>query len=129
MFRRHCVYMILLWVLFASTLLAQEQPIPRRTIEERAMKQTEMLVRELDITDSLVRDTLYRIHLRYARSRDEVSNRSEAVERINKLLSELKGVLTVKQFERLQSIPRQQGARVHRVERDSLDQEPTLHKP
>ena len=129
MFRRHCVYMILLWVLFASTLLAQEQPIPRRTIEERAMKQTEMLVRELDITDSLVRDTLYRIHLRYARSRDEESNRSEAVERINKLLSELKGVLTVKQFERLQSIPRQQGARAHRAERDSLDQESTLPKP
>lgn len=93
------------------------------------MKQTEMLVRELDIRDSMVRDTLYRVHLRYARSRDESCSRQEAVERMNRLLGELKGILTPKQFERLLSIPHQHGARVHRAERDSLVPDATHHTP
>lgn len=110
--------------------MAQEfQPVPRRTDEERAMKQTEMLVRELNICDSLQRDTLYRIHLRYARSHEEVGSRQEAVERMNRLLSELKGILTPQQFERLQAIPRQHGARAHRAEKDSLSQDATPATP
>ena len=93
------------------------------------MKQTEMLARDLNISDSTVRDTLYRIHLRYAKSRVKPTSRMEAVERMNSLLSELKGVLTPKQFERLQSIPRQHGARTHRAEKDSLDLPTTPAKP
>ena len=93
------------------------------------MKQTEMLVRDLDIRDSAIRDTLYRVHLRYAKSREQVSSRSEAVERMNRLLGELKEILSPQQFERLQAIPRQQGARAHRADRDSLDQEPTPPQP
>ena len=43
------------------TAFAQEQScVPRRTAEERAMKQTEMLARDLNISDSIVRDTLSR---------------------------------------------------------------------
>ena len=103
--------------------------MPRRTAEERAMKQTEMLVRDLDIRDSAIRDTLYRVHLRYAKARSKSSSRSEAVERMNRLLGELKVILTPKQFERLQAIPRQQGARAHRAERDSLAPDTTLTKP
>ena len=42
-----------------TTAFAQEQSfVPRRTAEERAMKQTEMLARDLNISDSTVRDTL-----------------------------------------------------------------------
>ncbi len=93
------------------------------------MKQTEMLVRDLEISDTTLRDTIYRIHLRYARSRQESFTRTEAVERMNRLLSELKLILTPQQFERLMSIPRQQGARVHRAERDSLDQDATSPTP
>lgn len=115
---------ILMTVLLAFpvlTIVAQEVVVaPRRTAEERAMKQTEMLVRELDIRDSMLRDTLYRVHLRYARSRDEVSCRAEAVERMNRLLGELKGILSPTQYERLQSIPHQHGARAHRAEKDTL---------
>ena len=112
------------------TAFAQEQScVPRRTAEERAMKQTEMLARDLNISDSIVRDTLYRIHLRYAKSRVKPTSRTEAVERMNSLLSELKGVLTPKQFERLQSIPRQHGACAHRAEKDSLDLPSTPTQP
>ena len=124
---------IVIFVLLAyagTTAFAQDQSfVPRRTAEERAMKQTEMLARDLNISDSTVRDTLYRIHLRYAKSRVKPTSRMEAVERMNSLLSELKGVLTPKQFERLQSIPRQHGARAHRAEKDSLDQPTTPAKP
>ena len=93
------------------------------------MKQTEMLVRELGISDTTLHDTIYRIHLRYARSRQDSCTRSEAVERMNRLLSELKSILSPAQFDRLMSIPRQQGARTHRAERDSLDLNATLPTP
>ena len=58
------------------------------------MKQTEMLVRDLGISDSLLRDSLYRVHLRYVRQREQVSSRTETMECINQLLAELKGILT-----------------------------------
>jgi len=125
-----CLRILFVGLLASVGLFVRAQePMPRRTAEERAMKQTEMLVRDLDIRDSAIRDTLYRIHLRYAKSRGESSSRSEAVERMNRLLGELKVLLTPKQFERLQAIPRQQGARAHRAERDSLVQDTTLTKP
>lgn len=126
------VYMVvtLFLALVGTMVYAQEScPVPRRTAEERATKQTEMLVRDLDIRDSLLRDTLYRVHLRYVRQREQVSSRQEALECINQLLAELKGILTPVQYERLQSIPRRQGARVHRSETDSLFQDATSPAP
>ncbi|MBQ7531053.1 MAG: hypothetical protein IJT12_05045 [Paludibacteraceae bacterium] len=130
MFHYLRVHIFLLLALVASTLFAQESPVVlRRTAEERAMKQTEMLVRDLDIHDSLLRDTIYRVHLRYARRRDQATTRMEAVECINRLLLELKGILSPSQYERLQSIPRRNGARGHRLETDSLAQDATQPTP
>ena len=126
----YCLRIVLVLCLAAvGVLVRAQESVPRRTAEERAMKQTEMLVRDLDIRDSLLRDTIYRVHLRYAKSREQVSSRSEAVERMNRLLGELKGILSPQQFERLQAIPRQQGARAHRADKDSLDQEATPPQP
>lgn len=126
----YCLRIVLVLCLAAvGVLVRAQESVPRRTAEERAMKQTEMLVRDLDIRDSLLRDTIYRVHLRYAKSREQVSNRAEAVERMNRLLGELKGILSPQQFERLQAIPRQQGARAHRADKDSLDQEATPLQP
>ncbi len=126
----YCLRIVLVLCLAAvGVLVRAQESVPRRTAEERAMKQTEMLVRDLDIRDSLLRDTIYRVHLRYAKSREQVSSRSEAVERMNRLLGELKGILSPQQFERLQAIPRQQGARAHRADKDSLDQEATPLQP
>lgn len=124
------IHIVLLLALAASTAFAQDvQSVPRRTAEERAMKQTEMLVRDLAITDSVLRDTIYRVHLRYVRRREQAETRMEAVECINRLLLELKGILSPSQYERLQSIPRRNGARGHRAETDSLAQDATLPKP
>ena len=114
-------YIIMMLTLMASLVYAQDAPsVPRRTAEERAMKQTEMLVRDLNISDSLLRDTIYRVHLRYVRRREQAGSRQEAVECINRLLLELKGILTPSQYERLQSIPRSCGARNHRAGIDSI---------
>ena len=111
----------MLLALMALTVFAQEDVrMPHRTAEERAMKQTEMLVRDLGITDSVTRDTLYRVHLKYARTREQVTDRKDAVECINRLLAELKQLLTPAQYERLQSLPLQQGARAPQAMRDSV---------
>lgn len=83
------------------------------------MKQTEMLIRDLNIQDSVLRDTIYRVHLRYARKRDQATNRTEVVESINNLLAELKDILTPAQYERLQTIPQRHGARVPQSETDN----------
>ena len=121
---------VLLLLLIASAAMAQDMPAtPRRTAEERAMKQTGMLVRDLGIRDSLTRDTIYRVHLRYTRSREKVTTRSEAIECMNRLLAELKGILTKSQYERLQAIPLRHGARAPHAGRDTVSQTATPPAP
>jgi len=73
-----------------------EQPRPCRTPEEEALKQTEMLQRELSLTEQQ-RDTIYRIHLKYAQLRQVSNTRAEGIERMNAMVSEVLGVLTKKQ--------------------------------
>lgn len=120
----------ILLALFTSSSFAQDlQQHLRRTPEERAMKQTEMLVRDLSINDSLTRDTIYRVHLRYARSRERVQSRIEAIECMNRLFAELKCILTKSQYERLQAIPRRQGARTPQAGKDSLGAEAIQPEP
>ena len=122
---------IVIWLVLAMVghvAYGQESPVPRRTAEERAMKQTEMLIRDLSISDSVLRDTIYQVHLRYVRRREQARNRQEAVECINRLLAELKCILTPLQYERLQSIPRRDG-RVRRAETDSLSPSATPATP
>ena len=125
-----CIVAVLFLASVRMVVLAQEPSSTlRRTAEERAMKQTEMLVRDLEITDSSLRDTIYRVHLQYVRRREQANSRTETVECINRLLAELKGILTPEQYERLQSIPRRQGARTHHAETDSLGPSATSIEP
>ena len=72
---------------------------PQRTPEEIARKQTEMLVRDLCIKDSMQIDTIYRIHLRYARLRQVSNTRAEHLERVQQMYNELRQVLTPQQYE------------------------------
>lgn len=86
---------------------------PQRTSEEIAHKQTEMLSRELELTDSLQRDSIYRIHLRYIRMRMQSNTRAEELKRMLSLYSELEKILTAEQYDRfmnkqLTTGPRQQ---------------------
>ena len=71
-------FSVLISIYFAGMLLAQEAEVrPQRTPEEEAVKQTTRLTRELGITDSSRIDTIYRMHLKYARIRQKGLSRAE----------------------------------------------------
>lgn len=105
---RFYIFSILFLSIFALSAFAVPQPpssepsagAPRRTPEEVARKQTEMLVRDLEIKDSLQIDTIYRIHLRYARLRQVSNTRAEHLERVQQMYNELRQVLTTEQYDR-----------------------------
>lgn len=100
----------LLFILFVNGLSAQEpaDARPQRTPEEEALKQTTRLVRELGINDSVRFDTIYRMHLKYARFRQKGLTRAENMERMNAIYSELKLLLTPEEFERFMNHPAEQ---------------------
>lgn len=79
---------------------SEQSPMPQRTPEEEAMKQTEMLVRELGLTDEVQRDTLYRMHLKFARLRRQHNTRMDLLNQMTQSTEELKGILTSEQFDR-----------------------------
>ena len=105
---RFYIFTIIFLSSFALSVFAAPQPpssesspcTPQRTPEEIARKHTEMLVRDLNIKDSLQIDTIYRIHLRYARLRQVSNTRSEHLERVQQMYNELRQVLTQEQYDR-----------------------------
>lgn len=92
-------FYILFGVLCVSlSLVAQPSHHPQRTAEDIARKQTEMLVRELGIGDSVIRHTLFQMYLKYAHLRDKSNTRNEAIQRMIQIQEELKTILTPEQF-------------------------------
>lgn len=90
---------IILTILFISQLRAQNNCHPQRTAEDIARKQTEMMVRELCIHDSLIRDTLYRMHLKFAHKRTISNTRAEAMQYMQEANMELQQILTPEQYQ------------------------------
>ena len=106
------LFSIVCATLVAGMLLAQEPNVrPQRTPEEEASKQTERLVRELGIKDSVRIDTIYRMHLKYARIRQKGLTRAENMERMQSIYNELKQLLTPDEFERFMNHPAEQPRR------------------
>ena len=93
---KHTLLIITILLLTYPALAQEEHRRPTRTPEEEAMKQTEMLQRELALTDQQY-DTIYRIHLKYARMRQVSNTRAEMLERLNKMMAELINMLTPEQ--------------------------------
>lgn len=81
------------------SLGAQEQFSPKRTAMDIARKQTEMLVRELGITDSLLHEALFHMHLKYAQMRNISNTRNEAIQRMLQMQEELKQILGPELFD------------------------------
>ena len=73
---------------------------PQRTPELIAGKQTELMVRELGITDSVQRQQLFDFHLKYARLRTDSTTRREELNRLQAMNAELQTILTEEQFNR-----------------------------
>ena len=89
--------LIVVFICVGAKLFAQ---YPRRTAEDIARKQTEMLVRELSIQDSIIRDTLYHLHLKYAHKREISNTRAEAMQYMQEINAELQNILTTEQYQR-----------------------------
>ena len=107
------LFIILSITLSAGLMMAQE-PVsdrPQRTPEDEAIKQTVRLVRELDIKDSVRFDTLYKMHLKYARVRQKGLTRAQEMERMNAIYAELKRLLTEKEFDQFMNHPVEQPRR------------------
>lgn len=113
------VFSFLLVALIAGSMTAQEavQERPQRTPEEEAVKQTTRLVRELKIRDSVRIDTIYRMHLKYARVRQHGLTRAQNMERMQAIYNELKRLLTPEEFERFMNHPAEQPRRPHGANR------------
>lgn len=107
------LFLFLFGALLSGVLMAQEpvEDRPQRTPEEEAIKQTTRLVRELDIHDSVRIDTIYRMHLKYARARQNGLTRAQNMERMQSIYSELKVLLTEKEFDRFMNHPVEQPRR------------------
>lgn len=107
------LFIILSISLSAGLMMAQE-PVsdrPQRTPEDEAIKQTVRLVRELDIKDSVRFDTLYKMHLKYARVRQKGLTRAQEMERMQAIYDELKTLLTEKEFDQFMNHPVEQPRR------------------
>ena len=104
---------ILFIALMSGGLWAQEPARERtqRTPEEEALTQTTRLVRELGIHDSVRIDTIYRMHLKYAKYRQKGLSRAENMERMQAIYDELKRLLTKEEFERFMNHPAEQPRR------------------
>lgn len=94
-----------------GVMMAQEPPRWQRTPEEEATQQTERLVRELGIQDSARIDTIYRMHLKYAKTRQKGLTRAENMDRMNAIYAELKLLLTPEEFEQFMNHPAEQPRR------------------
>lgn len=106
-------FFFLLAMAFCGMVAAQEPTAARlqRTPEEEAIKQTERLVRELGIQDSVRIDTLYKMHLKYAHLRRTGLTRAQEMDRMNAIVSELKVLLTPEEFEQFMNHPAEQPRR------------------
>ena len=107
------LFLFLFIALSAGLMMAQE-PVsdrPQRTPEDEALKQTVRLVRELDIKDSVRFDTIYKMHLKYARVRQKGLTRAQEMERMQAIYGELKTLLTEKEFDQFMNHPAEQPRR------------------
>ena len=93
------ILLITLIAMSSFTALAQNDDFrPSRTPEEEALKQTEMLSRELSLSEQQ-RDTVYKIHLKYAIQRQISNTRAEGLARLNAMTQELLAIMTPEQRE------------------------------
>lgn len=108
------IFLLLFCMMGVCFVAAQNHQVRReRTPEEEAAKQTERLTRELGIKDSLRIDTLYKMHLKYAKLRHQGLTRAENVKRMYAIYSELTVLLTPEELERFMNHPAEQPRRPH----------------
>ncbi len=99
---RGCCFLMLM-MLFSVACVAQTMqlvpcPHPERTPQQEAEKHTEVMARRLQLSAWQV-DTVYAIHLKYARLRRKAACRTDMIQFLEKMNQELRNVLTETQYE------------------------------
>ncbi len=93
---------ILSILVFSFTLVVNAQSWndrPMNSIEEDAQRQTEMLVREVGIQDSVQREAIYQMFLRMSTDRRRSNTRAEELQRLIQMDKDLKNILTPQQYD------------------------------
>lgn len=94
------VILLSMFFTVVCSLSAQEpNHPPKPSAESKALKQTEMIVRELNITDTAIYHQLFDMHLRYARKYEEGCTRAQWLEQVESMNQELQQILTKEQYE------------------------------
>ena len=107
-------FILIFGALLVGTMMAQEEANrPQRTPEEEARKQTIRVANELGIKDSVRIDTIYRMHLKYARWRQKGLTRAENMQRMQAIHDELERLLTPEEFEQFMNHPSETPRRPH----------------
>ncbi|HEY5508922.1 MAG TPA: hypothetical protein VIK29_09635 [Paludibacter sp.] len=97
------ILFLLILTLLVSPIQGQNKAVlSDRTPEQEAIKQTEKLQHELNLSLDQTKQ-VYEINLRYARERQVSNTRSEAMERIKNKNAELQTVLNADQNSRLEN--------------------------
>ena len=96
-------HIYLAFILLLVSTFVQAEPIvpneqPQRTPEDVARKQTYRLVRELNLTDSIIIDSIYRINIRHNLLRMQGMTRAQEYNGLQQFIEELRGILTEEQF-------------------------------
>lgn len=134
------VYIFCCLAFLSLTSRAQESNYPQRTARDIALKQTKMLVNELGITDTILCEQLFHLHLKYAQMRDISNTRNEVLQRMMQIQEELKQLLSPEQFAAFMNRQMNSNPRIpkptcnwiapHSQQHDTLSQSDTItHTP
>ena len=97
------ILILLILLCLGTPIHSQEKVIlPDRTPEQEAIRQTEKLQQELNLSPEQTKQ-VYEINLRYARERQVSNTRSQAMERIKNKNADLQAVLNADQNSRLEN--------------------------
>ncbi len=97
------LFTLVISLTLAAPIYGQDNTaVPQRSPEQEAVKQTERLQQELNLSPDQAKH-VYEINLRYARERQISNKRAEALVRMKNKNSEIQQVLSQEQNERLQS--------------------------
>jgi len=99
---KYIFFLLLVLTLTAPSFSQENANTPQRTPEQEAVKQTDKLQQELNLTTEQAKQ-VYEINLKYARERQISNTRSQAMERMKNKNVEIQQVLNEEQNNKLQS--------------------------
>ncbi len=92
------IFYIFLLASISCSICAQENHLPKRTAKDIALKQTKRMAVELGITDTILCERLFHLHLKYANMRNLNDTQDDILRRMKQMQEDLKHLLSPEQF-------------------------------